>query len=288
MPFYVYAWITSITYALYAIVAKLIGKYLIKNPWQFSFFSILFTGIVTSIMALYFGATVPSQWGFIFLAAFFIALGSASYLFALKHLDVSIMAPLFNVRVVITVLMGWLFLGEVLTGRSIGLVLLVVGAGFFATMDEKLSLKSFFGKSVKLGLLFMLILSIQSIFVNRAIDQTDYWTALLWMGIFSVGFGFAMLYSKFKNDLKRTDPKKYLGVALLSVLGGLGDLSAYKAYESNVGISSVIISLPISMVLAFLFSVFKPELLEKHPSKVYAVRFGAAAIMIWGALQLSK
>jgi hypothetical protein len=41
------------------------------------------------------------------------------------------------------------------------------------------------------------------------------------------------------------------------------------------------------MILAFLFSVFAPKLLEKHTMKVYAVRFAAAAVMIAAALKLS-
>jgi hypothetical protein len=40
------------------------------------------------------------------------------------------------------------------------------------------------------------------------------------------------------------------------------------------------------MAIAFLFSVFAPQLLEKHTLKVYAVRFISAAIMIVAASQL--
>jgi len=41
------------------------------------------------------------------------------------------------------------------------------------------------------------------------------------------------------------------------------------------------------MIMVFVLSFWKPNLLEKHPVKVYLVRFTAAAIMIWGALKLS-
>ena len=132
----------------------------------------------------------------------------------------------------------------------------------------------------------MLVLSIQSLFVNRAIDQTSYWTATLWMSLLAVAFSFIFLYPKFKNDLRTTKPKEYLGVATLALVGSIGDLAAYKAFEGNVGLSSVIISLPISMVLAFILSLVKPNLMEKHTLKVYLVRFAAAGVMIWGALQL--
>ena len=287
MTFYAFAWVASFTYGLYAVVAKLIGKYQLKNTWQFSFFSTFFAGLITSMISLVYGATLPKNWMFVILAALFLALGGFLYLYSLKLLDVSVMAPLFNIRVVITVLFGYLFLGETLTPAGFWLILMVVVAGFFATMDEEFSIKSFFSKNVGFGMLFMLVLSIQSTLINRAVDQNDYWTAMLWIGLLAIPFGFLMLYPKFKNDLKKSKPKDYLGVGVLSVVGGLGDLAAFKAFSGNVGVSSVIISLPLSMVLAFLLSVFKPELLEKHPLKVYLVRFLAAFVMIWGALQLS-
>lgn len=282
----IFAWIASTTYGLYAVTAKLIGKYQLKNSYQFSFFITLFSGIIMALVSYSYGGRFATEWTYILLASVFLAIGSALYLATLKVLDVSVMSPLFNVRVAITVLLGSLVLGENLTTRSVWLIVLIFVAGFFATMDERFSIKAFFSKNIGLGLLFMFVLSIQSILVNRAIDQTNYWTATLWMGLLAIVFSFIFLYPKFKKDLPTTEPKDYLGVGLLSIIGGIGDLSAYKAFEGNVGISSVIISLPISMVMAFLLSIWKPSLMEKHALKVYLVRFTAAGIMIWGALQL--
>ncbi|MEI8232844.1 MAG: EamA family transporter [bacterium] len=282
----IFAWVASITYGLYAITAKLIGKYQLKNSYQFSFFITLFSGILMTLVSYAYGGRLATNWFYIILAAAFLAIGNALYLATLKVLDVSVMSPLFNIRVAITVILGILVLGESFSLQSVYLIVLIFIAGFFATMDEKFSLKSFFTQNISLGLLFMLVLSIQSLFVNRAIDQTNYWTATLWMGLLAIAFSFIFLFPKIKNDLKTTKPKEYLGVALLSLVGSIGDLAAYKAFEGNVGLSSVIISLPISMVLAFILSIAKPDLMEKHSLKVYLVRFTAAGIMIWGALQL--
>ncbi|NMB56849.1 hypothetical protein GYA19_02825 [Candidatus Beckwithbacteria bacterium] len=132
-----------------------------------------------------------------------------------------------------------------------------------------------------MGILFMFVLSIKSILINLAISQTDYWTATLWMGLLAIIFSFIFLYPKFKDELPRTKFESYLRVGLLSIIGGIGDLAAFKAFEDNVSISSVIISLPLSMLMAFFLAIWKPSLLEKHPLKVYLVRFLAAAIMIW-------
>lgn len=282
----IFAWIASITYGLYAVTAKLIGKYQIKNSYQFSFFITLFSGIIMSAIAYYNGGRLATEWTYVFLAGLFLSIGSALYLATLKVLDVSVMSPLFNVRVAITVILGAIFLGESLTTKSVYLIILIFIAGFFATMDERFSIKAFLTKNIGLGLFFMFILSIQSLLINRAIDQTNYWTAMLWMSMLAPIFSFLLLYPKFKLDLPTTNPNQYVGVLILSVFGGIGDLSAYKAFEGNVGLSSVIISLPVSMVLAFALSLWKPDLMEKHSIKVYTVRFLAAGVMIWSALQL--
>ena len=281
-----FAWIASITYGLYSVVAKLIGKYSLKNTSQFSFFVTLFSGIIMAVVSYINGGKITFSWTYILLAAVFLALGNVFYLVALKVLEVSVMAPLFNLRLAITVLLSFLFLGETFSLGSLGIIVVIFVAGFFASMDESFSFKSFFTKNIGLGLFFMLILSIQSIFINRAIDQTSYWTATLWISLLSIFFSFIFLYPKFKQDLKKTKPKDYLGVGLLAIIGGIGDLTAFKAFESNVGLSSVIISLPISMIMVFVLSIWKPTLLEKHSLKVYFVRFAATGIMIWGALQL--
>lgn len=282
----VYAWVASITYGLYSVTAKLIGKYQLSNSYQFSFFITLISGLLMATIALSNGAKFAPNWSFIILASLFLALGNALYLRALKVLDVSVISPLFNVRVAITVILSFLILGESLSIQSIYLIGIIFIAGFFASMDEAFSFKSFFTKNIGIGLLFMLVLSIQSIFVNKAINLSDYWTATLWMSLIAIVFSFVIFYSRFKDDLSTTSPKKYFGVGLLALIGGVGDLAAYKAFEGNVGLSSVIISLPVSMFLAFILSLWKPSLMEKHSLRVYLVRFTAAGIMIWSALQL--
>ena len=78
------------------------------------------------------------------------------------------------------------------------------------------------------------------------------------------------------------------GVTWSTILLTFGMFAANRAFAVNVGISSAIMTVPLSMIFAVLFSVFAPKLLEKHTMKVYALRFAAAAIMIFAALRLSS
>jgi drug/metabolite transporter (DMT)-like permease len=286
MSVLIFAWIASIAYGVYSLTAKLIGKYKIKNTYQFSFFTTFFSGIIIAVISYFNGGRLAANWSYIFLSAALLAVGTVFYLSSVKALDVSVLAPLYNIRVVITVIFGILLLGEELSNRSVILIAIIIGAGFFATMDERFSIKSFFCKNVALGLFYMLLLSIRTISINRAIDKTDYWTAMLWIGLLSIPFSFAIFYPKFRHEIKNTKSRDYFGVLILALIGGLGDLAAYKAFETNVGLSSVIISLPVSSLLVLILGFWKPGLLEKHTVKVYAVRITATIIMILGALQL--
>lgn len=282
-----FAWIASLSYGVYAVTAKLIGRYQLKNSYHFSFAMTFFSGIIMATISYLYGGGWPTNWTFIILAAIFLAIGNAIYLRALKVLDITVFSPLFNIRVAITVILGVVLLGENFSTNSLLLILLIFIAGFFATIDEKFSIHSFFNKNIGLGVFFMFVLSVQSILVNRAIDQTEYWTATLWMGLLAIFASLIILYPKIKNDLFQAKPKDYLGTALLAVIGSIGDLAAYKAFSGNVSVSSVVISLPLSMILAFIVSIWKPTLLENHSYKVYLIRFSASSIMIWAALRLN-
>ncbi len=248
---------------------------------------ILFSAIFSGIIALVNGATLPTNWTFVILSGLFLSLANVLYLTVLKKIDVSVMSPLLNFRTVITVILSFIILGEKLNPQNILIMFVILIAGMFATMDEKFSLKSFFSKSIGLGLIFILVYAIQNIFVNKAVASNSYWTEILWMGIFASLFSFIFLYSKFKIDVLRSKLSDYFGVITLSFFGTFGDLAAYKAFSGNVGISTIIISLPLSMILVFIFALWKPNLLEKHTVKVYVVRFIATGIMILGALKLS-
>ncbi len=73
----------------------------------------------------------------------------------------------------------------------------------------------------------------------------------------------------------------------MTVTSTIAYLIANKAYESNVGITSVIMTFPATMTIAFTLTMIWPKLLERHTMKVYALRFAATAIMFMCAVQLT-
>ncbi len=286
MPVYIFAWIGAFGYGLTNIVGKLMSKYSIRNPWLFNFLMSLLTCLLTVPITLFNHASLPSSWINISFASLCYALYFILFTLALYRLDISVISPLYNFRAAFSVLFGAVILGEKLIIQQFILVGVIFVAGFFVSLDEKFKARSFFRSGILLALTAMLFLALTAVFVNKAIAQNGYWTVNLWQSIM-VALIMLFTFNLFKTDLFRLQRKQIIVVAIAASSFVIAELAANKAYAENVGISSVIISLPFSMILAFLLSIFAPKLLEKHTHKVYAIRFAAAAVMIISALKLS-
>lgn len=286
MSFILFAWISSIGYSLVVLIGKLTSKYTVSNPWFFNFLYNCSLLLLTIPFAIANHAGIPVHWEFIILTGFFYALSTMCFVFALYKLDVSTISPLFNFRIAFSVILATLLIHEILPFWKYILIGVIFLFGLFTTIDEKFSFKSFFKKPVAVALIGMIFTSLGGITTNRALAVDSYWTVSLWAPIATVFFLF-FTFPKFVKDIKKISPKPILVMLCLGAFDTIGTLASNKAFAENVGITSVIISLPISMFLAVLFATFAPKLLEKHTAKVYLIRFIAAGVMIVAALQLS-
>ena len=159
-------------------------------------------------------------------------------------------------------------------------------AGIFSSMDEKFNLKSFFKRTIAIGLLTTFFLAVNNAFTKLALVDNNLWTTNLWIAILN----FLMLLptvSLFKKEFKKLDFPHILPIGAMGVFYTVTSFVANKAYQGNLSVSSLIMNMPFSMVFAFMFSVFAPKLLEKHTLKIYAIRFTSTAVMIWAAIQLT-
>ncbi len=281
-----FAWVASVIYGFNTIIGKLTSKHVFQNPWLVNFVWQLFILIGIVPIALYYGVGMPVAWGSIIVAGIFSFLTGTLYILALYQLDVSIISPLYNFRAVFTALLGAAFLNEVLGGSQYMLVAIIFIGGILLNVDERLKLKAFFRKQVMIGLLAVLASALYGFTIKNAVAANGFWETSLWVVIVTqvILLGTIPLFYK---DVRSTPIRSYAPVVLMGFLNSIGDLAANKAFASNVTIASAIISLPFSMLIAYLFSILAPTLLEKHTHKVYAIRFIAAAVMIWAAIKLS-
>ena len=287
MSFIFFAWIATILYGIEVFVGKIASKYSIKNPWMYNFFWSFLILMTTLPIALINHVGLPKELPNLLAASFFYATTNILYVLILFLLDVSVLSPLFNIRTVFAVILAALFAGEILTPMQYGLILILFVAGIFLTMDEKLSIKSFFRFSIFLALLTMLSVASMGVFIKTSIAHNGYWETTLWTQLIGQVFFIPTIFL-FKKEVKKLKTTNLFFLLGISIIGMLGTLAANKATQTNIGITSAILSIPISMFLAMGASIFWPKLLEKHPAKIYAIRLFAALIMIIAALQLSK
>jgi drug/metabolite transporter (DMT)-like permease len=286
MSFTVYAWIATVIYGFETIITKLAGKYAIKNPWLFNILWNVFFAVF--MIPFYFNKEVgiPHVWGNLLITSLLSSICCILYIISIYRIDVSVLSPMYNIRTGFSVLFGFLLLGEVFTPFKLFLIAVIIIMGLLVSFDESFSFKSFLSKNVLVALIFMIFLALYGVFLKKTIGEIGYWNATVWTSLLPA-LMLLFTFPKFKKDIKTLTRKQLIPVVLVTMTSMTAFLAVNKAYEVNVGITTVIMSIPSSMILAFIMSRIWPTLMEKHPLKVYAVRFAATAIMFVCALGLS-
>lgn len=287
MPYYVYAWIGAVASGLIVVTAKLTSKHSIANPWLFNFLLVLVTLLFTLPPALFYHAGLPNNWWPIIFAAVFSTLFNVFWIFSTYALDVSTLTPLFNFRTVFVLIIGWIFFKEILSVNQLFFVAVILIAGMFSSIDEKFSLRAFFQKSIAIGLITMLFLAINNAFIKESLKSNSLWTNNLWIILIDTIF-LIPTFPLFYKQLRKLNLSHVLPIGAMGIFQTITEFSANVAYGVNLGVTSLIMNTPFSMILAFLFSIFAPKILEKHTLKIYAIRFTATIIMIFCAMQLTK
>ncbi len=287
MSYYVYAWVGAIASGLIVVTAKLTSKHSISNPWLFNLLLVLVTLLFTIPPALIYKAGMPNDWTPIILAAVFSTLFYITWIFSTYALDVSTLTPLFNLRGIFAVFIGSMFLHESFSQSQLIYVAIIIIAGIFVSMDEKFKLRSFFNRSIGVAILCMLFLTINNSFIKVSLATNSLWTNNLWIAILNAIFLIPTI-PLFRKELHKLNLKHILPIGAMGIFATITEFSANVAYGVNVGITSLIMNTPISMILAFLLSIFAPKLLEKHSLKIYAIRFTATVIMIYSTMQLTR
>ena len=285
MSYITFAWIATVLYGFETIITKLTGKYAIKNPWLFNMlWNLLF---IIFMIPFFFnnGIEIPHKWGNLLITSLIAVVCGMLYIIALYRIDVSVLSPMYNIRTGFSVLFGFLLLHETLTPNKLILIGIIIGMGLLVSFDEKFSFRSFFSKNILLVLTFMILLALYGVFLKMTITDIGYWNATVWVALLSVAL-LVFTIPMFKNDIKTLRRKQLFPVVIIALISVAAYLIVNKAYAVNVGITTVIMSIPSSMILAFIMSIIWPTLMEKHSLKIYAVRFFAAAVMLFCAVQL--
>jgi drug/metabolite transporter (DMT)-like permease len=281
-----YAWLASIASGIEPIVIKASSRSLVTNPWLFNVLWIAFGIPLVVIFAIANGAGMPKDWLLIVATSLTAAGFYIGYTVSLYKIDVSTMSPLFSLRTVFAVLLGVGLLHERLTVLTSILIIIIVLASPFAAYDETLRFKAFLQKPILITIAAMLSLALMGYFTNRSSHVNGYATTLLWQDTLVLAFLIPTLFIA-KVPKHTFTRKTFMPFIALGISAFIYTAAATAAYTKNLALSSVIVSLPLSMIFAVILSKRYSKFLEKHSLKVYLVRFTAASIMVAAAITLS-
>lgn len=287
MSYIAYAWLTPIFYGIGSIAAKLSSKYHVSNPWLFNFIWTVITLLCITPLALINHVGWPQDWGSMVYLGLMGAISGTLFIFSLKALDISILGPFYSFRTPMVAILGVILFGEVLTNMQIVFIGLIFFAGLFVSVDERMSIRSFFRPEIGLAFITIISSAVFNTAVKSASLHNSFWSVTFWSTLLTLIFILPTL-PLFYRELITTRVSRYQGILWSTIFLTLGLLTSYKALGQNVSISIAIMTLPLSMVFAFILSRIAPKLLEKHTIKVYAVRFAAATVMFLAALGLSR
>lgn len=246
----------------------------------------LFSLLLTIPIALINHVGLPTHWGNLLVVAILNAVFSILYIISLSLLDISVFVPLLNLRTAFVPIIGALFLGEIFPPYQYLLIAIILLAGMFVSIDEKLSLRSFLKWSIFLAILCTLSYALIGIFIKKSIAENGFWEVTLWTAILSQ-IMLLFTFPFFRKDIHKLHLKQVASTFSMSLALLIGTVTSNLAYKDNVTITNIITSLPLSLIIVFLLSLIAPRLLEKHTPKVYAIRFTAASIMIISAIIIS-
>lgn len=290
MPVYaIYAFLGLLFIAWSSILLKFTAKHKVKNPLVFYFYYLV---VYFSLGLLIFFIKpidiIPPSFNIFkpvlvytiitFISFFF-------FFFNLYKLDITTFAPLYNFRAIFSTVLAVLFLGVIISTGKIPWLLTIFVAGFFVSIDEKMSLRTFFQKPVFGFLLYVFGLAVLSVLANVGVTNVGYWNFLFYTYVYGSLWGILILPKIYKEI--KISFSQFWPILVSTGFECLGYSLYVKAVSQNVIVSTVILSFPISSVFTYIISRFKPELLEHHTTKVYLVRFLAISLMFIASIMLA-
>jgi hypothetical protein len=282
-----FAWIACIASGITPLIIKASSKSLVKSPWLFNLLWLAFGIPLVVILAIFKDGGLPPDWLSVILLSLSSALFYIFYTVSLYKLDVTTMGPLFSLRTVFAVILGIVILHERVGILGIILIATIVLFSPLAAYNESLKIKAFFQKYVFLAIIAMASLAFMGYFTNISVANNGYATTLLWQDLLTLLMLLPTIRLIKMEGKERFTIGKLYPFMLLGLTGFVYTVTATLAYAHNLALSSVIVSLPLSMVFAYLLSRKYGKFLENHPPKVYVIRFFSASVMVSCAIWLS-
>jgi uncharacterized membrane protein len=207
------------------------------------------------------------------------------YLRAIQSEEASVVAPLFQASTIFTFILGYLLLGETLTGAKIGGVALIIAGAVLLAAGQRGRAYRFKARLVSLMLACTFVIALASVVFKLFAVRSDFWSTTFWMFAGEALFGAGILavprYRRQFVDLLKTNTHALLAVnganELINLGGGLG--VRFASLLAPVALVSAISSTTTLFVFAFgiALSILAPRFAREDLSARNLIRKGLAA-----------
>ena len=282
-----------------------IDKYLVEKYFKHSDTAVLmvFTAIVgvfaLPVIWFFDSGVVAVSWreaGIVALSGAMYMGAMLFYLRAMQSDEASIIAPLFQFVAVFTLLLGYLFLHEVLSWQQLaGIALIVIGA-VAVSAHRRAFLRQF-----KLRLLLLMItatftLALSTVLFKFFAVQTSFWRTTFWMFVGEAVFGVAILCvpSLLREFLAlfRRSPGAVIGINAANELINLGGGLAvrFASLLAPVALISALSSTTTLFVFGFgvLLTEFFPRFGREDLSAHNLMKKGISALLVAAGVLLAN
>lgn len=289
MPIYVIlALVAAFCYSLNAIWSKIASKHAITERNSLIFYSYL-AWLVFSPALLFLTKIQNPLNGiiplFLFCVAFF--LGNFFVVTVLFRYDISVLHPFFHFQTIFSVSFAFLFLKEIFPPSTYFWILLIIIGGFLVGLNEKFKPEAIISKNFLIFLAGIFFYAFSDIFAKKTMEFMNFYNLKFWSSLIFPLMGLSLIPGAGKNI--KISKRQFLPVLILGFFGFIAHLFFFNAISYNITISQ-----PLAMfgsLFTFLISVglsrIKPEFLEYHTTKIYALRGIGILLMLSAAIMIS-
>ncbi len=281
MEWYFFAITTAVLVSIYTLVEK---KALMKeHAMEFSAVLAIFNFLISLVLVPFIKIDFPIKLlGLIYLASLMGAVGFLHIAKAIRHMDVSLVAPLTTFSPAFVVVLAYFILGEIVTIIQIGGITLLIMGSFLLESKNHGTIKIFtrtFKSNYFYYMFFALTLYGFCAIIDKAILKTVSPVTYLPIINFFLAFNFIVFIIVFHNGfqgIKNGIKSNGKWIFLVAVLISLSRLSQYQAFS----MAYVSLVIPIKRMSAFFATLIGGKVFHE---KNLAKRVFACVIMLCGA-----
>lgn len=289
MPLYVIlALSAAFCFSLNGIWAKIASKHTVKNKHALLFYYYL-TGFLLAPFVFFFTKIQNPLDGLLPLILFSLTFFIGNFFFytSLFKYDISILQPFFHFQTIFSVSFAFLFLGERFPTPTYFWILLIIIGGFLVSLNEKLKPAALLSRNFLPFILCIFFFALSDLFARKTMYFMDFYNLRFWSAFIFLIFG--LIFIPLAGSQIKISVKQYSPVLVAGIFFFVAYLLFLKAISYNITISQPLAMFGslFTLLISIGLSKFKPEFLEHHSTKTYALRGLGVLLMLSAAIAIS-